>query len=182
MDEGAYRIHGISNEFLKDKPQFSQISKEFLEFIGNHKLIIHNASFDKKFINNELAPLGLPLLEDNRIIDTLQIARRKFPGAQASLDALCKRFNLSLENRTKHGALIDAELLAMVYIMMHRNVQTFMDFSNNDLLMKDPNNKKTPDVPYYQYRKYDISEKELQKHQELLKNIKDPLWYKKAIV
>jgi DNA polymerase III subunit epsilon len=112
----AFRIHGISNEFLKDKAVFKTEVAAFLNFIGDDPLVIHNASFDIGFLNMELERLKKPTLQMTRVTDTLQLARRKFPGAPASLDALCKRFNIDNTKRTKHGAIVDSLLLAQVYV------------------------------------------------------------------
>ena len=116
MPMEAQNIHGLSAEFLKDKPLFKTIARSFLEFIGDDPLIIHNAAFDLKFLNAELDRNGLPLIAMERAIDTVLMARQKFPGSPANLDALCKRFNIDTSARTKHGALLDAELLADVYL------------------------------------------------------------------
>ncbi|MAU61216.1 MAG: DNA polymerase III subunit epsilon [Parvibaculum sp.] len=116
MPEGAFRVHGLSEAFLSDKPKFSEVADDFLEFIGEDPLVIHNASFDMGFINAELKRIGRPSLPMARAIDTLEIARRKYPGAQNNLDALCRRFNVDNSGRTKHGALLDSELLAEVYL------------------------------------------------------------------
>ncbi|MDO5529624.1 MAG: DNA polymerase III subunit epsilon [Paracoccus sp. (in: a-proteobacteria)] len=117
VPDDAIRIHGLTNEFLADKPVFSQISKKFVDFIGtDSKLIIHNASFDMAFLNAELSRCGLPVIEQRRAVDTLAVARQKFPGAQNSLDALCRRFGIDNSNRVLHGALLDSELLAEVYL------------------------------------------------------------------
>jgi DNA polymerase III subunit epsilon len=116
MPADAERIHGLSAEFLSDKPVFAAITAEFLDFIGDAPLVIHNAGFDMKFLNAELARIGHAILEDARAIDTLAMARIKFPGARVSLDELCKRFDIDNTERTKHGALLDADLLAQVYL------------------------------------------------------------------
>ena len=116
MPKEAFEIHGLGDEFLRDYPVFSRIANEFLDFVGDAKLVIHNASFDMMFLNAELGWLGKPPLPMSQAIDTLQIARRKFPGAQASLDALCKRFGVDNSAREKHGALLDSEILAEVYL------------------------------------------------------------------
>lgn len=116
MPEGAFRVHGLSAEFLSDKPKFAEVAPEFLAFIGDDELVIHNASFDMAFLNHELKRAGHAPLVFGRAIDTLSIARKRFPGAQNSLDALCKRFNIDNSGRVKHGALLDAELLAEVYL------------------------------------------------------------------
>lgn len=116
MDERAFAVHGLSDAFLADKPLFAQEAQAFLEFIGDAELVIHNASFDMAFLNWELRLAGLPIIEPKRAIDTLDMARKKFPGAQNSLDALCRRFNIDNSKRDKHGALLDATLLAEVYM------------------------------------------------------------------
>ena len=112
----SQRVHGLSNEFLADKPLFSAVADAFLEFIGDAPLIIHNASFDMKFVNAELARIGRAPLSMSRTIDTIEIAKRKLPGVRYSLDELCKRFGVDTSARTKHGALLDAELTAQVYL------------------------------------------------------------------
>ena len=116
MPEEAQAVHGLTEEFLKDKPVFSQIADDFLAFLKESKLVIHNASFDMKFINAELALVEKTRLPVNKAIDTLGIARKKFPGSPASLDALCRRFNIDNSARKLHGALLDAEILAEVYL------------------------------------------------------------------
>ena len=116
MPQEAFNVHGISEEFLRDKPLFSDIAQAFLDFVGDAKLVIHNASFDMKFLNAELKWVGKPLLPDNQALDTLAIARKRFPGSPASLDALCRRFGIDNSNRTLHGALLDSEILADVYL------------------------------------------------------------------
>ncbi len=116
MPEGAFQVHGLSREFLSDKPVFKDIAEEFLAFIGDSPLVIHNASFDMKFINHELHQAGHAPIPMARAIDTLAIARVKYPGAQNSLDALCRRFGVDNSARTKHGALLDSEILAEVYL------------------------------------------------------------------
>ncbi|MBN4046586.1 DNA polymerase III subunit epsilon [bacterium AH-315-P15] len=116
MPQGAFEVHGLSQEFLSDKPLFTEIADGFLEFAGDAPLVIHNASFDMKFLNAELRLSNREPLALGRAIDTLLIARRKYPGAPASLDALCKRFGVDASGRTLHGALLDAQLLAGVYL------------------------------------------------------------------
>jgi len=116
MPREAFEVHGLGDDFLRDKPVFARIANDFLEFVGDAKLVIHNASFDMMFINAELKWMNKPPLPMSQAIDTLNIARRKFPGAQASLDALCKRFGVDNSAREKHGALLDSEILAEVYL------------------------------------------------------------------
>ena len=117
MPREAFEVHGLGDEFLADKPKFIEIADAFLEFVGTDaKLVIHNASFDMKFLNAELGWVKKPLIANERAIDTLMIARRKFPGSPASLDALCRRFGIDNSSRTLHGALLDSEILAEVYL------------------------------------------------------------------
>lgn len=117
VPQDAVDVHGLTLDFLRDKPVFSKVADDFLKFIGHDaKLIIHNAAFDMKFLNAELKWLGMPQLPWERAIDTLEIARRKFPGSPASLDALCRRYNIDNSARTLHGALLDSEILAEVYL------------------------------------------------------------------
>lgn len=120
VDDGAFRVHGISSDFLKDKPLFQDVLNDFLEFIGNAELIIHNAAFDLGFLNAELRRLkSKKKIEDYcTVIDTLSLARKKYPGQKNNLDALCKRLNIDNSNRQLHGALLDADLLALVYLSM----------------------------------------------------------------
>jgi len=116
VSQGAFEVHGLSDEFLADKPVFAAIAEGFLDFVGDARLVAHNAGFDLAFINAELARLGHPAIEVGRIVDTLALARRKHPGAPNNLDALCSRYGVDNTHRTKHGALLDAEILSEVYI------------------------------------------------------------------
>jgi DNA polymerase-3 subunit epsilon len=136
MPEDAFRVHGLSEQFLRDKPLFAQIGQAFLDFIGDAKLVIHNASFDMKFLNAELKWMGLPELPYERAIDTLAIARKKFPGAQVSLDALCRRYGIDNSARTLHGALLDSEILADVYLELIGGRQP--DFALNVVQSRGP--------------------------------------------
>ncbi len=115
MPTEAFQVHGISEEFLRDKPVFAAVAQDFLDFIGDAKLVIHNAAFDMKFLNAELQWVNKPLIPDDRAIDTVAMARKKFPGSPASLDALCRRFGITTE-RELHGALLDSQILADVYL------------------------------------------------------------------
>ena len=132
MPEDAFKVHGLSDEFLTDKPVFAQIAQDFLDFIGDAKLIIHNASFDMKFINAELGWVGKTVLPMSQALDTLAIARRKFPGSPASLDALCRRFGIDNSSRTLHGALLDSEILAEVYLELIGGRQPDFGLTNNN--------------------------------------------------
>jgi len=116
MPKEAFEVHGLGDDFLRDKPLFKVIARDFLAFVGDAQLIIHNAAFDMKFLNAELGSVGLPLLPMTQATDTVLMARKKFPGSPASLDALCRRFGVDNSGREKHGALLDSELLAEVYL------------------------------------------------------------------
>lgn len=118
MPDDAFQVHGLGDDFLRDKPVFKAIAQDFLDFIGDAKLVIHNAAFDMKFLNAELGWLGMPTIPWERAVDTLAIARKKFPGSPASLDALCRRYGIDNAARTLHGALLDSEILAEVYLEM----------------------------------------------------------------
>jgi DNA polymerase-3 subunit epsilon len=131
MPQEAFEVHGLGDDFLRDKPVFAHIAKDFIDFIGDAKLIIHNASFDMKFLNAELRWLNLPQIPWNQAIDTLAIARKKYPGSPASLDALCRRFNIDNSSRTLHGALLDSEILAEVYLELIGGRQPDFGLSNN---------------------------------------------------
>lgn len=187
----AFRIHGISGEFLQDKPLFGQIVEEFLQFIGDDKLVIHNAAFDLKFLNYELQIIGKEPLDSRRAIDSLQMARKKFPGGQNSLDALCRRFGISLDNREKHGAKIDTELLCDVYLELCGGAQASFGLENATFAEKEKsksleqknseqknllelfNSKKTP----LSSRKFSASPNEVEVHRKfILKNFKDNFW------
>ena len=116
MPQEAFAVHGLGDDFLRDKPKFAEIAQDFLTFVGEAKLIIHNAAFDMKFLNAELGWLNMRQLPNDQALDTLMIARQRFPGSPASLDARCRRFGIDNSNRTLHGALLDSEILAEVYL------------------------------------------------------------------
>ena len=116
VPQDAVNVHGLDDAFLRDKPVFKKVAQEFVDFIGDAKLVIHNAAFDMKFLNAELKWVGMPAIPWERAIDTLDIARKKFPGSPASLDALCRRYGIDNSSRTLHGALLDSEILADVYL------------------------------------------------------------------
>ena len=164
VPDEAFKIHGFSTEFLKDKPSFNEIAEEFLNFIKNKDLIIHNASFDIPFLNHELNLIKKESITNNKIIDTLEIARGKYPGTSNSLDALCKRFNVDLSRRTKHNALLDCDLLREVYINL-------LDVKEPKLSFGDKQEKKSFNKDNSKYSKIRIkpTEKELTNHKEFLK-------------
>jgi DNA polymerase III subunit epsilon len=128
MPEAAFRVHGLSAEFLAGKPVFAEVARDFLTFIDGARIIAHNAEFDMRFVNAELALLGIEPIADDHIVDSLSLARRKFPGAANSLDALCVRFGIDTSRRTKHGALLDAEMLAEVYAELTGGRQAVLTF------------------------------------------------------
>ena len=131
IEAGAQAVHGVSLEFLADKPRFAEpdVCEAFLEFVADAPVVAHNASFDRSFVNFELERAGRPLIHDARWVDTLSMAQKRFPGMYNSLDALCKRFRISLAEREKHGALIDARLLAAVYLELQGGKERGLDFS-----------------------------------------------------
>lgn len=132
MPQGAFEVHGLGDSFLADKPLFAAIADDFLDFIGDAKLVIHNAAFDMKFLNAELGWLSKTLLPMDQAIDTLTIARKKFPGSPASLDALCRRFGVDNSAREKHGALLDSEILAEVYLELIGGQQPGLELTRSD--------------------------------------------------
>ena len=134
ISEDAFKIHGYSDEFLANKTKFIEIVDKFLNFLGDKNLVIHNASFDLGHINNELKIIGKKPLSNSRIVDTLEIAREKFPGSQISLDALCKKFRIDSSKREKHSAVKDCELLAKVYVNLMDEKEPSLDFSGDKIL------------------------------------------------
>ena len=187
VSEGAFKVHGISNEFLQDKPVFKDVMHDFLKFIGESRLVIHNAPFDIGFLNHHLLAEKVDLIphNDERVFDTLTFARKKYPGARNSLDALCLRFNIDTSAREKHGALLDAELLADVYAEMtgaganQRNMlfstTTQQGFAAAMQIHYGAQNKTLREA-----RDFEVSEEELVAHDLMLESIKDPLWKKIA--
>ena len=180
IDVDAVNIHGISNEDLIEKPKFSEICDEFLDFIGNSTLIIHNADFDISFINNELHLSGKNFEIRNPIIDTLKLAKKKFPGSLVNLDSLCKRFDINLNSRKFHGALIDAVLLSDVYVELIGGKQTSLTFDDKQIVgSSDKNaivfNKK---VELTKDRNFVVTESELEKHKKFIETIDDTIWKK----
>jgi DNA polymerase-3 subunit epsilon len=175
----AEAVHGISAKHLADKPVFDAIASQFLEFVDDGKLVAHNASFDMGFINAEFARLGIGPVTDDRVIDTLEIARRKHPMGPNSLDALCKRYGVDLSRRTKHGALLDAELLAEVYIELAggRQAALVLDSHNGDANFNDANGNayavgKRP-VPLPSR----LTEEENEAHRELVRQLgENAIW------
>ncbi len=139
VSEKALEVHGYTNEFLSTQKKFTEICNEFLDFIKNKKLIMHNAEFDLAHLNNELRLLGKDIIEKKNVIDTLELARDKFPGSSISLDALCKRYNIDNSKRVKHTALIDCELLVKVYINLIDQKEPTLNFQNQENTKSDLN-------------------------------------------
>ena len=139
VSEKALEVHGYTNEFLSTQKKFTEICNEFLDFIKNKKLIMHNAEFDLAHLNNELRLLGKDIIEKKNVIDTLELARDKFPGSSISLDALCKRYNIDNSKRVKHTALIDCELLVKVYINLIDQKEPTLSFQNQENNKSDLN-------------------------------------------
>ena len=159
----AYEIHGFSTEFLKNKETFEEVAIEFLNFVREKKLIIHNAPFDIGFLNGELGLINQELIKKELVIDSLEISRNKFPGSPSSLDALCKRFNIDLSRRTKHNALLDCELLREVYINLLDVKEPKFNLSNH------LNEKKLVKSINYNKTITHITEEEIKSHKDFLK-------------
>ncbi len=175
VGEDATKIHGLTNELLKKYPTFEDQSKKFLDFIKNDTLVIHNADFDAGFINNELKLIGKKPIT-NRIIDTMLLARKTLNTRIANLNYLCKRFSIDLSSRKLHGAFLDCQLLAKVYLELLGGKQTTLNFSeikinNKNLINHHQTNKNN-------INKIKLNKEEIQSHKELVKNIKNALWHK----
>ena len=165
VSEQAFQVHGYSDEFLSNQVKFSDICQEFLDFIKDKRLIIHNAEFDLSHLNNELKIIGKEKIK-NEIIDTLELAKNKFPGSSISLDALCKKYRIDNSKRKQHTALIDCDLLAKVYINLIDQKEPTLDFKNES----DIKNEKKNEVKKYFKKIIHPSNEEIKLHQEFLKN------------
>jgi len=179
MDPGAERVHGLGDAFLKDKPRFNEKVRELLDFIGDDKLVAHNAMFDFGFLNMELDRCGQPTVDYARMVDTLAIARKKHPGAKASLDALCSRYGIDRSHRVKHGALLDAELLAQLYIELTGGRQIGLGLAA-DADEAAANTRTAPSLlptgPMRPPRHHAPTEVELARHQAFVAGIEGSLW------
>jgi DNA polymerase III subunit epsilon len=176
VPDEAYRVHGLSLEFLIGKPVFAEKVEELLEFVADSRLVIHNAVFDMRFLNAELERLGFAALEAARAIDTVTMARKKFPGSPANLDALCKRFNIDLSARTKHGALLDAELLAEVYVELLGGRQAMLSLdplAGQEILI---NAEALARKEALTAREFAPTSEELEAHARMLAQLKKPVW------
>ncbi|WP_417835462.1 DNA polymerase III subunit epsilon [Thalassospira tepidiphila] len=183
MPKEAFDVHGLGDEFLKDQPVFAEVADEFIEFIGEDSvLVIHNASFDMKFLNAELEWLNKPRIAMERALDTVQMARKKFPGSPVSLDALCRRFKIDNSNRALHGALLDSDLLAQVYLELLGGRQHGLSLDPNALngdQDEDNGGRRVlgPRGNRLEPRPHVISEEELAAHRAYIEaKVKDALW------
>jgi DNA polymerase-3 subunit epsilon len=173
IDQGAFEVHGLSAKFLATFTTFEKIADEFNNFIKDDPLIIHNAPFDISFLNAELSAICYKTIEKSRIIDTLPMARNKFPGAQVNLNALCRKYNIDNSHRDLHGALIDADLLASVYLELIGGKQPGLKLANNQ---KKPNLTELSVKKERIKRVFSVSRAELGAHSELLDDFVDPIW------
>lgn len=182
MPPEAEAVHGLSEKFLADKPRFADVVEELLMFIGEAPMIAHNAAFDFGFVNSELGQCGRPSVCMSRMVDTLSLARQKFPGAKHSLDALCTRFGVDRSQRIKHGALLDAQLLAQVYVELTGGRQIGLglvaELVRDDSVPDQAAVIVTPAVPFTvrPARPHAPSEEEAARHAAFLEKIKDPIW------
>lgn len=178
MPSGAEAVHGLSDAFLADKPAFGELCEELLDFIGDSPLVAHNAGFDFGFVNHELHLCGRPLVCESRMIDTLVLARQRHPGAKHSLDALCARFGIDRSIRIKHGALIDAQLLAQVYVELTGGRQIGLSLSHVEVRVpageqaRPARTSATIRPP----RPHAPSPAELERHAAFIAGIADPIW------
>ncbi len=173
MPEDAFRVHGLGTAFLRDFPVFAAVVDAFLAFIEDSPLVIHNASFDLRFLNAELARVDRPLLPVERAVDTLPIAQRKFPGSPASLDALCRRFNVDGSARKLHGALLDSELLAEVYLHLTGGRQVDLGLA---VAGRRHQAGQTPAARPRPHRRFTVPPEEEAAHAAFLAGMKDPIW------
>ena len=184
-DPRAERIHGLSTDFLSDKPKFADIADKLINFIGNSKIIIHNAPFDLGFLNAEFSRCDCKELKEEQVIDTLIISKRKYPGQSVSLDALCRKFNIDLNSREKHGALLDAKLLSQVYLELMGGNQTSLIFNTNTLenTVEKNTNSKDLENAYLEFNirainNIELNQKDYEKHKIFIKNLPNNIWSK----
>jgi DNA polymerase-3 subunit epsilon len=180
MPVDAFKVHGLGDDFLRDKPKFADIGRAFIDFIGDAKLVIHNAAFDIKFLNAELKWMKLPLIPWEQAIDTLAIARKRFPGSPASLDALCRRFNIDNASRTLHGALLDSEILAEVYLELIGGRQPDFGLSSQPEQKTGTAKSAWSPKPRVAPLPSRLSEKEAAAHAEFIAKLGDAVLWGKA--
>lgn len=180
IDAGAIAVHGITNERVKGEPTFGELVGDFLDFVGDSTLVIHNAEFDIKFLNAEIKPYGFPPFKVANAIDTVLVARKKYPGQPANLDALCRRFGIDLSDRDFHGALLDAQLLAKVYLELMGGRQHGLGLDTQNSVGGDifVNGGSASNVKkaYREPRVFTPAPDEVEKHQEMLGKLKGNLW------
>jgi len=176
MPEEAFRIHGLAEDFLQGHPVFAKVADDFLAFIGDDPLIIHNAQFDMGFLNAELERIGKPLIDMTRATDTVQMARQKFPGAQANLDALCRRFGIDNTARDLHGALLDARLLADVYLELTGGRQTGLGLDDKNTNIMSENEGLVQTRQKRARRIFTPSSEDLARHAAFVEHLQDSLW------
>lgn len=179
MPAGAEAVHGLSSTFLSDKPLFASGAAELLEFLGDSPLVAHNAGFDFGFLNAELALCGREAVSTDRMVDTVAIAKKKHPGAKLSLDALCTRYGIDRSHRVKHGALLDAELLAQLYVELTGGRQIGLELAAEAGGTAEPTMQQTqpkPNRPHRKPRPHAASPEELARHREFVGEMEAPLW------
>jgi DNA polymerase-3 subunit epsilon len=180
VEAEAVAVHGLDNKRLENEPTFGEIVGDFLDFIGSDsKLVAHNAEFDMKFVNYQLKEFGFPAIDKKRIVDSLAIARKKFPGSPASLDALCRRFNIDNSERTLHGALLDSELLAEVYLELLGGRQRGLGIDTDKSEMKADTKIVEVKRQYREPRAFPVNDDEKAAHQEMVETIENALWQAK---
>jgi len=175
MPESAFAVHGLSSDFLADKPKFAEIADAFLAFIGDAPLVIHNAEFDLRFLDAEFALIGQPGIDRARAVDTVALARRRYPGAQVNLDALCRRFEIDLTRREQHGALLDAELLAEVYLYLMGGRQPGLELHVDNAAAAAQKTTRG-ERPLRPARPHAPTPAEIEAHEALLERLTAPLW------
>ncbi len=179
VPEEVVKVHGLTEEFLKNYPKLSEVAQDFINFVGDDGILVaHNASFDIRFINYEFKHLGFNTYPWERVVDTLEIARNKFPGARNNLDALCRRFNIDNSARTKHGALLDAELLSEVYLELLGGAEPTMSLTPDDEI-KINSVQKIENKTYLEPRSFLLTAQEIETHEKFLKEkLKNAVWLK----
>jgi len=170
MPPEAEAVHGLTDSFLSDKPKFREKAAELIEFLGDAIIVAHNAQFDMRFLNFELETAGLPALDGGRVVDTLELARKRFPGAKHSLDALCSRFGIDRSARVRHGALIDAELLADVYVELTGGRQIGFDLAVSTTVSVEREQVVWP------ARSFAVPQDEMEAHAAFVARMQEPVW------
>lgn len=176
VPDEVVRVHGLTGEFLSKHPTFAEVVSDLLDFLGDAVIVAHNAQFDMAFLNHELGLLGFGLIPMSRVVDTVPLARKRFPGAQVNLDALCKRFEIDLSARDKHGALLDAQLLAEVYLELTGGRQPGLELMGGPGGSRNGENVKLIEAVMREPRPHAASPEELEAHAKAIAKIKNALW------